>query len=81
MSRPHFSAKHELPTPFNRFAPIGASMRGAVSSGVAALFLGQCAPLTRLLRDWRGQAAFNNLAGTTLYAPAMRVGAFMLRAG
>jgi chlorophyll synthase len=49
--------------------------------GVAALFLGQCALMTRLLRDPRGQAAFYNATGTTLYVLGMLVSAFALRAG
>jgi chlorophyll synthase len=49
--------------------------------GVAALFAGQCALMTRLLRDPRGQAAFYNATGTTLYVLGMLVSAFALRAG
>jgi chlorophyll synthase len=49
--------------------------------GVSALFAGQCALMMRLLRDPRGQAAFYNATGTTLYVLGMLVSAFALRVG
>jgi chlorophyll synthase len=49
--------------------------------GVAAVFAGQCALMTRLLRDPRGQAAFYNATGITLYVSGMLISAFALRAG
>jgi chlorophyll/bacteriochlorophyll a synthase len=48
---------------------------------VAGLMLGQFALMARLLRDPRGQAAFYNATGTTLYVLGMLVSAFALRAG
>ena len=48
---------------------------------VAGLMLGQFALMARLLRDPRGQAAFYNATGTTLYVLGMLVSAFALRSG
>ena len=47
---------------------------------VAALLLGQLALMPRLLKDPRGQAAFYNATGTTLYVLGMLAAAFALRA-
>jgi chlorophyll synthase len=46
---------------------------------VAALLVGQFALMARLLKDPRGQAAFYNATGTTLYVLGMLVSAFALR--
>jgi len=51
----------------------------AHSAAVAALLLGQFALMRRLLGDPRGQAAFYNATGTTLYVLGMLVSAFALR--
>ena len=48
---------------------------------VAALLVGQFALMARLLKDPRGQAAFYNATGTTLYVLGMLVSAFALRSG
>jgi chlorophyll synthase len=48
---------------------------------VTALFVGQLVLMTRLLRDPRGQAAYYNATGTTLYVLGMLISAFALRAG
>ena len=48
---------------------------------VAGLLCGQLALMARLLRDPRGQAAFYNATGTSLYVLGMLVSAFALRAG
>jgi len=48
---------------------------------VAGLLCGQFALMARLLRDPRGQAAFYNATGTSLYVLGMLVSAFALRAG
>ena len=48
---------------------------------VVGLFLGQLVLMARLLRDPRGQAAYYNATGTTLYVLGMLVSAFALRAG
>ncbi len=48
---------------------------------VAGLLVGQFALMARLLKDPRGQAAFYNATGTTLYVLGMLVSAFALRAG
>ena len=48
---------------------------------VAALLIGQLALMARLLKDPRGQAAFYNATGTTLYVLGMLVSAFALRSG
>ena len=48
---------------------------------VVALLVGQFALMARLLRDPRGQAAFYNATGTTLYVLGMLVSAFALRSG
>jgi chlorophyll synthase len=48
---------------------------------VTALLCGQLALMVRLLRDPRGQAAFYNATGTSLYVLGMLVSAFALRAG
>ena len=37
--------------------------------------------MTRLVKDPRGQAAFYNATGTTLYVLGMLISAFALRAG
>ena len=49
--------------------------------GVGAVFAGQCALMARLLRDPRGQAAFYNATGITLYVSGMLISAFALGAG
>jgi chlorophyll synthase len=51
------------------------------AAAVAALLCGQLALMVRLLRDPRGQAAFYNATGTSLYVLGMLVSAFALRAG
>jgi chlorophyll/bacteriochlorophyll a synthase len=51
----------------------------AHAAAVAALLLGQFGLMRRLLRDPRGQAAFYNATGTTLYVLGMLVSAFALR--
>jgi chlorophyll synthase len=51
------------------------------ASAVAALLIGQFALMARLLKDPRGQAAFYNATGTTLYVLGMLVSAFALRFG
>jgi chlorophyll synthase len=51
------------------------------ATAVAALLAGQFALMARLLRDPRGQAAFYNATGTTLYVLGMLVSAFALRYG
>jgi chlorophyll synthase len=51
------------------------------AAAVAALLCGQLALMLRLLRDPRGQAAFYNATGTSLYVLGMLVSAFALRAG
>jgi len=51
------------------------------AAAVAALLIGQFALMTRLLKDPRGQAAFYNATGTTLYVLGMLVSAFALRYG
>jgi chlorophyll synthase len=48
---------------------------------VAVLLVGQFALMARLLKDPRGQAAFYNATGTTLYVLGMLVSAFALRFG
>ncbi|PPQ38224.1 chlorophyll synthase [Rhodoblastus acidophilus] len=48
---------------------------------VVGLFVGQLVLMARLLRDPRGQAAYYNATGTTLYVLGMLVSAFALRAG
>jgi chlorophyll synthase len=48
---------------------------------VAALLVGQFALMARLLKEPRGQAAFYNATGTTLYVLGMLVSAFALRSG
>ncbi len=48
---------------------------------VGALLIGQFALMARLLKDPRGQAAFYNATGTTLYVLGMLVSAFALRFG
>jgi chlorophyll synthase len=48
---------------------------------VTGLFIGQLVLMTKLLRDPRGQAAYYNATGTTLYVLGMLVSAFALRAG
>jgi chlorophyll/bacteriochlorophyll a synthase len=48
---------------------------------VAGLLVGQFRLMVRLLRDPRGQAAYYNATGTTLYVLGMLVSAFALRAG
>ena len=48
---------------------------------IAGLLAGQFALMARLLRDPRGQAAFYNATGTTLYVLGMLVSAFALRGG
>jgi len=48
---------------------------------VFCLFVGQLALMARLLKDPRGQAAYYNATGTTLYVLGMLVSAFALRAG
>jgi chlorophyll/bacteriochlorophyll a synthase len=47
---------------------------------VGALLIGQFALMARLLKDPRGQAAFYNATGTSLYVLGMLVSAFALRA-
>jgi chlorophyll/bacteriochlorophyll a synthase len=49
--------------------------------GVAGLLVGQLVLMTRLVKDPRGQAAFYNATGTTLYVLGMLISAFALRAG
>ena len=51
------------------------------AAAVAALLVGQFALMARLLKDPRGQAAFYNATGTTLYVLGMLVSAFALRSG
>ena len=46
---------------------------------VGLLLLGQCALMVRLLKDPRGQAAWYNATGTTLYVFGMLASAFALR--
>src|ERR1700722_16093428 len=48
---------------------------------VAGLLIGQFALMARLLSDPRGQAAFYNATGTTLYVLGMLISAFALRFG
>ncbi|MBB4196834.1 chlorophyll synthase [Rhodoblastus sphagnicola] len=48
---------------------------------VAGLLIGQFVLMVRLLKDPRGQAAYYNATGTTLYVLGMLVSAFALRAG
>ena len=48
---------------------------------VVALLAGQFGLMVKLLRDPRGQAAFYNATGTTLYVLGMLVSAFALRSG
>ena len=48
---------------------------------VTGLLIGQFALMARLLKDPRGQAAFYNATGTTLYVLGMLASAFALRSG
>ncbi|MTV29957.1 chlorophyll synthase ChlG [Rhodoblastus acidophilus] len=48
---------------------------------IVGLFIGQLVLMARLLKDPRGQAAYYNATGTTLYVLGMLVSAFALRAG
>ncbi|MCW2282293.1 chlorophyll synthase [Rhodoblastus acidophilus] len=48
---------------------------------IVGLLIGQFVLMARLLKDPRGQAAYYNATGTTLYVLGMLVSAFALRAG
>lgn len=55
--------------------------RPAHAAIVGALLIGQFGLMARLLKDPRGQAAFYNATGTTLYVLGMLASAFALRSG